>query len=59
LRGEESQPSARQQSRIAQCDNLRGVFVELPIEPAKPDAGEKEARNFGFPCPDRDKRESG
>jgi len=29
-------------SRIAHCDNLRGVFVEFPIEPARPAAGEKE-----------------
>jgi len=30
-------------NRIARCDDLRGVFVELPIDPAEPGAGEKEA----------------
>jgi len=39
-------------SRIAHCDNLRGVFVELPINPAGPGAGEKEAKSSGFMRPE-------
>jgi len=46
-------------SRIAHCDDLRGVFVEFPIGPATPGAGDKEAENLGFTIPDCAERESG